>query len=97
MPELKKKLKEIEDNGITEPMNEPSEWVHNLAIAPKPDGSLRLCLDPKVLNKNVKHEIFGIPTFEQTIPQLGGKKVLTALDQKDAYLLASGDLTKLLL
>ncbi|GFS12730.1 Pol polyprotein [Elysia marginata] len=85
MPELKKKLKEMEDNGIIEPVNEPTEWVHNLVIAQKPDGSLRLCLDPKVLNKNIKREIFEIPTFEQIIPQLGGKKVFTTLDQKDAY------------
>ncbi|GFS20136.1 Pol polyprotein [Elysia marginata] len=85
MPELKKKLKEMEDNGIIEPVNEPTEWVHNLVTAQKPDGSLRLCLDPKVLNKNIKREIFEIPTFGQIIPQLGGKKVFTTLDQKDAY------------
>ncbi|GFS09638.1 retrovirus-related Pol polyprotein from transposon 297-like Protein [Elysia marginata] len=50
MPELKKKLKEMEDNGIIEPVNEPTEWVHNLVIAQKPHGSLQLCLDPKVRN-----------------------------------------------
>ncbi|GFR90779.1 polyprotein [Elysia marginata] len=50
MPELKKKLKEMEDNGIIEPVNEPTEWVHNPVIAQKPDGSLRLCLDPSLIN-----------------------------------------------
>ncbi|GFO32908.1 retrovirus-related pol polyprotein from transposon 297-like protein [Plakobranchus ocellatus] len=85
MPELKKKLKEMEENGIIEVVDEPTEWVHNLAIAQKPDGSLQLCLDPKALNKNIKREIFEIPTFEQIVPQLGGKKVFTTLDQKDAY------------
>ncbi|GFO10751.1 hypothetical protein PoB_003725600 [Plakobranchus ocellatus] len=43
MPELKKKLKKMEENGITEVVDEPTEWVHNLVIAQKPDGSLRLC------------------------------------------------------
>ncbi|GFO15056.1 retrovirus-related pol polyprotein from transposon 297-like protein [Plakobranchus ocellatus] len=85
MPELKKKLKEMEENGIIEVVDEPTEWVHNLVIAQKSDGSLRLCLDPKALNKNIKREIFEIPTFEQIVPQLGGKKVFTTLDQKDAY------------
>ncbi|GFO34954.1 polyprotein [Plakobranchus ocellatus] len=42
-------------------------------------------LDPKALNKNIKREIFEIPTFEQIVPQLGGKEVFTTLDQKDAY------------
>ncbi|GFO05738.1 retrovirus-related pol polyprotein from transposon 297-like protein [Plakobranchus ocellatus] len=85
MPELIKKLKEMEENGIIEVVDEPTEWVHNLVIAQKPDGSLRLFLDPKALNKNIKREIFEIPTFEQIVPQLGGKKVFTTLDQKDAY------------
>ncbi|GFN76078.1 retrovirus-related pol polyprotein from transposon 297-like protein [Plakobranchus ocellatus] len=85
MPELKKKLKEMEENGIKEVVDEPTEWVHNLVIAQKLEGSFRLCLDPKALNKNIKSEIFEIPTFEQIVPQLGGKKVFTTLDQKDAY------------
>ncbi|GFN85447.1 hypothetical protein PoB_001195300 [Plakobranchus ocellatus] len=38
MPELKQKLKEMEENGIIEVVDEPTEWLHNLVIAQKPDG-----------------------------------------------------------
>ncbi|GFR59399.1 Pol polyprotein [Elysia marginata] len=46
---------------------------------------MKVKTDPKVLNKNIKREIFEIPTFERIVPQLGGKKVFTTSDQKDAY------------
>ena len=51
----------------------------------KKDGSLRLCLDPKDLNKVIRREHFQIPTFEDVVSRLGGKKYFTVLDQQDSY------------
>ena len=65
--------------------DEPTDWIHNLVIAQKQDGSLRLCLDPKELNNSIKREHSEIPTFEQISEQLGKKKVFTIPDQKDSY------------
>lgn len=48
---LKLKLDELVKMEIIAPMEEPSEWVHNLVIVQKPDSSLRICLDPQELNK----------------------------------------------
>ena len=42
----------------------PSDWVNNLLILERKDGKLRLCLDPKELNKNIKREFFEIFTLE---------------------------------
>ena len=34
---------------------QPTDWVNNLVIMEKKNGSLRLCLDPRDLNKAAKH------------------------------------------
>ena len=31
-------------------MNEASDWVHALVLVVKPNGKLRVCLDPHTLN-----------------------------------------------
>ena len=45
---LKKELDRMENAGIVEkvPLNEPADWVSSLVCVDKPDGSIRVCLDP---------------------------------------------------
>ena len=35
-------------------MDAPTDWVSNVVIATKPPGDLRICIDPKELNKVLK-------------------------------------------
>ena len=83
--QLKEKLDSMMDEGVIAPVDQPTEWVNSLVIAQKKNGDLRLCLDPKDLNKHIQREQFEIPTFDQVASTLGGKKVFTILDQKDSY------------
>ena len=53
-------------------------------MANRADGSLRLCLDSEDPNKCTEREKLEIPRFEQIISNLGGKAMLTTLDQKDS-------------
>ena len=46
---------------ITEP-NQHTEWVNSIVPVTKPDRSMRLCLDPKDLNKAIK-KTNGTPGF----------------------------------
>jgi len=54
-------------------------------VVEKKDGSLRLCLDPKDLNKAIKREHYKIPTMEEIVAEFAGKKVFSTLDLKDGY------------
>ena len=58
---------------------------HKVMIVEKKDGSLRLCPDPRELNKAIKRENFLIPTVENVTCRLNGKKVFTVIDLKDAF------------
>ena len=44
---LKLQLERTQRLDILEPVNEPTEWVNPLIIPEKPNGKLRICLDPK--------------------------------------------------
>lgn len=81
---LREKLDQMECDRIIAKVDKPTDWVNSLVIVEK-DGSLCLCLDPKDLNKVIKKEHFQIPTFEDVVSRLGGKKYFTVLDQKDSY------------
>ncbi|CAI6374507.1 unnamed protein product [Macrosiphum euphorbiae] len=48
---LKNTLETLEKNKIIEKIDKPTEWVNNLVITEKKNGTLKICLDPKFLNQ----------------------------------------------
>lgn len=46
---LKEELFEMEQDGIMAKVDKPADWVNNLVIVEKKDGSLCLCLNPEDL------------------------------------------------
>ena len=50
---LKEELKRMVKLGVIEGVEEPTEWVSSMVVVTKPNGSLRVCLDPKDLNKAI--------------------------------------------
>ena len=83
------KLKQcIEANlrcGVLKRVDQPTDWVHNLVIVEKKNGALRLCLDPRDLNKVIKREHYNIPTIQDVSSHLAGKKIFSTLDLKDGF------------
>lgn len=83
---LKRQLDDFVTAGIIKPTeNEDLEWVHNLVVREKPDGKLRVCLDPKELNAILKPEVYPIPRSEEINAKLAGKKFFTVLDCKEGF------------
>ena len=60
--QLNETLDKLERDGIIASVNEPAGWVHNLVITEKRNGSLRICLDHRPLNKAIKRKRYEIPT-----------------------------------
>ncbi len=61
---LKQTLSDLEEKGIVASVDKPTNWVHNLVITEKRDGRMRVCLDPKPLNKTIRRERHEIPTHQ---------------------------------
>lgn len=71
--------------GIIEPMSAPPDWCSNLVVVEKPNGKIRLCLDPKHLNEALKAEHYMIPTLDDLRVKLHQMKFFTVLDLKDGF------------
>lgn len=82
---LKEELQVMEKTKVISLIDYPTEWVNNLQIVEKPNGSLRLCLDPKPLNECIRREHFMIPTAESIIGRLAGMTVFTVMDLKNGF------------
>ena len=54
----------MENLGVIEKIEEPTEWLNTLFIVEKPNGKVRICLDPRTLNKVIQREHFQLPTAE---------------------------------
>lgn len=85
MPQLKTQLDTLESEGIIRPCPEPTEWVHNLVTVVKKDGSLRLCLDPRNLNKYLIRSVYYTASWEDVQHSLKNGLYFSTLDAKSGY------------
>ena len=51
---VKDELDDMEKRGVIRKVEELTDWVGSMTIVEKPNGSLRICLDPRHLNKAIK-------------------------------------------
>ena len=84
-PKLKEELERMKTLDITEPVNKPSDRVSSLVIVQKPNGSLRVCLDPSDLNQAIKRHYLQLPTTDEILSQLSGACYFTKLDASNGY------------
>ncbi len=82
---LQQSLAKLQQQGIIQDVEGPTDWLHNLVIAEKKNGNMRICLDPRPLNKVIKRERHQIPTMSDVQARLAGKAVFTVVDMKDAF------------
>ena len=82
---LKSELDKMVEQEIICPVTTPTPWVSSLVVVSKPNGKIRLCLDPKDLNKAVQREHYPLPTIEDVATRLHGAKVFTKLDVRNGF------------
>ena len=78
----------IADDVITA-VHEPTDLVNsvvcNIKETPEGNKKIRLCLNPKELNKNIRREHYYTRSIDELLPQLCGKKFFSVVDTKKAY------------
>ena len=72
--ELKEELDRMQELGVIKRVTEPTDWVSSLAVSRKSNGRLRVCLDPKDLNRACKRTHHKTPTLEEITHNLSGAK-----------------------
>ena len=77
------KLEEFEKAGIIRKSKSP--WSFPLRIVGKPDGSVRITVDYKPLNKVIKIPQYPAPYIPDYFNKLGKAKFFSKIDLKEAY------------
>uniref|UniRef100_A0A2A4J5K1 RNA-directed DNA polymerase n=1 Tax=Heliothis virescens TaxID=7102 RepID=A0A2A4J5K1_HELVI len=85
MGRLAAKLESLVDQQIIEKVEQPDSFVSNLVIIEKVDKTLRICLDPKELNKVLIRNYHLIPTLEEILAKLNNKSIFSVLDLSDGF------------
>ena len=81
---LRDKLRDLENRQIITRVDEPTEWISSLFTVLKP-GKIRVCIDPRDLNKAIQRPTYPIPTLDEILPQLANARVFSVLDAKDGF------------
>ena len=81
---VKEELQRMENDGVIKKQEEPTDWVNSMVIVETPK-KLRICLDPRDLNKAIKREHFPMKTIEEVVQNMPGAKVFSKLDATSGY------------
>ena len=73
----------MEDAGVIRKSFSP--WASNIVIVRKKDGSLRMCIDYRQLNRRTIKDSFALPRIEEILESLGGNRHFSVLDLKSGY------------
>ena len=65
-------------------VNEPTPWLSSTVTIIKP-GKIRICIDPRDLNKAILHLKYQMPTLKEVLPKLANAKLFSAIDAKDGF------------
>ncbi|GBO21406.1 Retrovirus-related Pol polyprotein from transposon 297 [Araneus ventricosus] len=71
------------EQGIVEPCS--SEYSSPVVIVQKKDGTPRVCIDYRKLNKVVVKDRFPLPLIEDILDRLQGSRVFSTIDLKNAF------------
>ncbi|GJX72292.1 putative reverse transcriptase domain-containing protein [Tanacetum coccineum] len=78
MKELSEQLKELSDKGFIRPSSSP--WGAPFLFVKKKDGSFRMCIDYRELNKLTVKNRYPLPRIDDLFDQLQGSSVYSNID-----------------
>lgn len=82
---LRTELERMVKLKVIESISEPTEWVSSIVLVTKPNGSLRICLDPRNLNKSILRQHYPFPNVEDCKAKLSGAKYFSSLDANSGF------------
>ncbi|KAA3477402.1 DNA/RNA polymerases superfamily protein [Gossypium australe] len=83
LKELKSQLQELTDRGFARPSFSP--WGAPMLFVKKKDGTMRMCIDYRQLNKVTIKNKYSLPRIDDLFDQLKGAIVFSKIDLKSGY------------
>ena len=82
---LKDELDRMTKMGVIQPIDEPTAWLSHCVVSTKKDGNLRVCINPKELNKALLREHYILPVLDDVLYELGQSTVFSKADLASGY------------
>ncbi|GJR76716.1 putative reverse transcriptase domain-containing protein [Tanacetum coccineum] len=82
-PELSEQLQELLDKGFIRPSSSP--WGSSVLFVKKKDGSFRMCIDYRELNKLTVKNRYPLPRIDDLFDQLQGSSIYSKIDLRSGY------------
>ncbi|GJS89868.1 putative reverse transcriptase domain-containing protein [Tanacetum coccineum] len=83
MEELSGQLKELQDKGFIRPSSSP--WGAPVLFVKKNDGSFRMCIDYRELNKLTINNRYPLPRIDDLFDQIQGSQYFSKIDLRSIY------------
>ena len=83
LKELKLQLQELLEKGFIQPSVSP--WGAPVIFIKKKDGTLRLCIDYRQLNKLAVKNKYLLPRIDDFFDQLKGASIFSKIDLRSGY------------
>ncbi|GJV86966.1 putative nucleotidyltransferase, ribonuclease H [Tanacetum coccineum] len=83
MEELSGQLRELQDKGFIRPS--PSPWGAPISFVKRKDGSFRMCIDYRELNKLTIKNRYPLPRIDDLFDQLQGSQYFSKIDLRSGY------------
>ena len=71
--------------GVIVEVHNYTEWVNSIVPVQKPKGEIRLCLDPRDLNKAIKCNPWYMRTLDDILPKISNAKTISMSDATSGY------------
>jgi hypothetical protein len=78
-------LQKLVAENVIAPVTKPTPWVSALLVTTRKDNSLRICIDPKFLNRALLRSTYYMPTIDDVLPKLSNAKIFSTFDAKSAF------------
>ncbi|KAL5558538.1 hypothetical protein UlMin_034749 [Ulmus minor] len=83
LKELQTQLQELLDKGFIRPSHSP--WGAPVLFVKKKDGTLRMCIDYRELNKMTIKNKYPLPRIDDLFDQLKGAAIFSKIDLRSGY------------
>ena len=81
----KTELDNLEQQGVIRKVTEYTDWVNSIVLVKRKNNTIRVCLDPRELNKNISTSKHLMRRLDDITPDMAGAKYFTVADTKNGY------------
>ncbi|KAK3796221.1 hypothetical protein RRG08_006791 [Elysia crispata] len=85
LPKVKAEIDRMITEGVISPVEQPTDWCSGIVVVPKPNNTVRICVDLTALNHAVLREVHPLRSVDENLAKLSESKIFTKLDANSGF------------